>query len=124
MENNNTTVIDRPTVVVDKFPIEVPGGATVMLLNDPITPGMLVIEAIVASTGLSHSEAIRRVMTAHKGGWSAIAAYGSRDIAETIAAKIVHFVQTNQHYESYKQITKHTGPWPLTVEVVEAGHKS
>lgn len=97
-----------------------PGGATVMVLNDPITPGMLVLEAIVSATGLSQAEAMKRVMKAHQGGWAAIETYASKDMAETVAKKILDYVHSDTKYDDYRQFTNHKGPWPLAVEVVDA----
>ena len=119
--NEADNVIDRPPVKQNKeVPLHVPGGATVMILNDPVTPAEVVIEAIVYGTGLSSAEAFKRMMQAHQGGWAAIAAYGSRDLAETVASKIENHARSNTKYDHYRKIVKHSGPWPLAVEVMDS----
>lgn len=117
------TVIDRPPVKKPESrdaPDEVPGGATVMILNDNVTPAEVVVEAIMHGTGFSEAKAMSRMMKAHKEGWVPIASYASVDIAETVASKIEAHARSNGNYEHYRPFVKHKGPWPLSVEVMDA----
>lgn len=118
-------VIDRPPVRTPdqqqkEVPVHLPGGFTVVILNDPITPMEVVVEAIIYATRLSPDEAIRRMMRAHQGGWAAIASYASRDVAETVADRMMNHARNNNKYDHYKRHTGHQGPWPFTAEVIEA----
>jgi ATP-dependent Clp protease adapter protein ClpS len=123
-------VTDRPPVLnkppaaqKQEVPLHIPGGCTVMLLNDDKTPGEVVVEAIVAGTGMSQGEAFKRMMRAHRGGWAPIAAYASRDLAETVASKIERHAQQNTNYDHYRahpHFKNFQGPWPLTLEVMDA----
>jgi ATP-dependent Clp protease adapter protein ClpS len=98
-----------------------PGSFNVCILNDPVTPGMLVLEAIVHVIKISPAEAMRRVMTAHRGGWAVVATYSSKDVAETKASLLEDYVRNDKKYDDYHQYTGHAGAWPFTVEVMEAG---
>ena len=124
LKEEGNEVIDRPPVHQKKeVPLHVPGGATVMILNDPVTPAEVVVEAIMYGTGLSSGEAIRRMERAHQGGWAPIASYGSRDLAETVAAKIENHARNNMRYDHYRSHIPPRGyfdPWPLTTEVMDA----
>ena len=61
VDTDDDTVIDRPTARQrQEVPLYVPGGFTVVILNDPVTPFEVVIEAVVAGTRLSPGEAARR----------------------------------------------------------------
>lgn len=120
-------VIDRPPVKKkEEVPLHVPGGATVVVLNDPVTPGEVVIEAVMYGTGLSQGEAIKRVMQAHTGGYAAVASYASRDLAESVAQKIEQHARSNKRYDHYRPHIPYmgragyNGPWPLTCEVMDA----
>jgi len=114
-------VIDHPPVhQKQEVPLHIPGGATVMILNDDKTPAEVVIEAVMYGTGLSESEAERRVLQAHQGGWAPVACYANRDMAETVASKIENHARNNTRYDHYKPHARHTGPWPLAVEVMDA----
>jgi ATP-dependent Clp protease adapter protein ClpS len=123
-------VIDKPPVVnkppaqqPKEIPLNSPGGATVMILNDDITPAEVVVEAIMYGTGLPAGEAIRRMESAHQGGWAAIASYANRDLAESVAQKIESHAQNNDRYDHYRRHIPprgHFGPWPLSVEVMDA----
>ena len=114
-------VLDREKVTQkQEVPLHVPGGATVVVLNDHVTPFEVAVEAVVAATGLSTSEASKRMMRAHTQGWAAVAAYANRDIAETIAEKIMQHARSNTNYDQYRRFTGHTGPWPLHAEVMDA----
>jgi ATP-dependent Clp protease adapter protein ClpS len=115
-------VVDRPPVRQrEEVPLHVPGGATVVILNDPVTPAEVVVEAVVHGTGLSPDEAWRRVNRAHQGGWAPVASYASYDLAETVAERIMAHARNNTNYDHYRQFVRHQGPWPLTAEVTEAG---
>ena len=116
-------VIDRlpPVLQPTEVPLHVPGGATVVILNDPVTPAEVAIEAVVFGTKLSPEEAYRRVAKAHTQGWAAVASYANYDVAETVAAKIQNHARNNTDYEHYKPLTGHNGPWPLAAEVMDAG---
>jgi hypothetical protein len=53
----DTNVIERertPTVVREEVPLETPGGATVGILNDPVTPFNVVVEAVTANGAGAH----------------------------------------------------------------------
>lgn len=123
-EITDDTVIDKPPVRTPQkteVPLHIPGGATVMILNDDITPAEVVVEAIMYGTGMSASEAIRRMERAHQGGWAPIAAYASRDLAESVASKIEMHARSNKRYDHYKPHIPYTGEvWPLAVEVMDA----
>jgi ATP-dependent Clp protease adapter protein ClpS len=121
-------VIDRPPVL-NRPPAEkekaydFPGGATVMILNDDKTPGEVVVDAIVAGTGMPASEAFKRMMRAHQGGWAPVASYSSKDMAETVADRIMRHAQRNSNYDHYRQhphFRNFSGPWPLQAEVMDA----
>lgn len=111
-----------PNKVTQKqeVPLHVPGGATVIILNDHVTPAEVVVEAVVAGTGLSPEVAEKRVRNAHTRGWAAVASYASRDMAETVADKIMRHAQSNTRYDHYRRFIKYNGPWPLTAEVMDA----
>jgi ATP-dependent Clp protease adapter protein ClpS len=113
-------VIDTPAIHQQEVPIHLPGGATVMILNDDVTPAEVVIEAVVYGTGLSPAEAESRVLRAHQGGWAPVASYASRDLAETVANKIETHARNNTRYDHYRQYVNHRGPWPLSAEVMDA----
>jgi len=98
-----------------------PGGATVVILNDNVTPVEVVIEAIMAATSLSESEAYQKMITAHTGGWSAIKSYPSVDQAETVATNIQVHAENNTRYDHYRASSNHKGPWPLTTDVMDIG---
>lgn len=117
----NELVIDKKVAPAStSAPEETPGGATVMILNDPITPAEVVVEAIMHGTGLSKAGAMKRMMRAHRKGWVPIASYANRDIAETIASKIENHARDNPNYDHYRSYVKHNGPWPLATEVMDA----
>lgn len=114
-------VLDREkTVQKQEVPLHIPGGATVVVLNDNVTPFEVAVEAVVAATKLSPGEAQKRMMKAHAQGWAAVAAYANRDIAETVAESIMRHARANTNYDHYRQFVEHTGPWPLTAEVMDA----
>jgi ATP-dependent Clp protease adapter protein ClpS len=120
-ELTEETVLDRPpTTDKQDAPLYIPGGATVVVFNDDNTPFEVVIEAIVAATKLSPSEAAKRMMQAHSQGWSPIASYPTRDIAETVSSNIEHHAAINDRYDEYKIIQNWRGPWPLTCDVMDA----
>jgi ATP-dependent Clp protease adapter protein ClpS len=113
--------LDREKVTQrEEVPLHVPGGATVVVLNDHVTPFEVAVEAVMAATGLSQGEATKRMMKAHTQGWAAVAAYANRDVAETIADKIMQHARSNDNYDRYRQYTGHSGPWPLHAEVMDA----
>lgn len=119
--NHEVVTIDRPPVLDPvKAPAEVPGGATVMLLNDDVTPFEVVIEALMYGCGFSKEEAYTRMMKTHTNGWHPVASYGSVDIAQSVADKIMTHAKQNNKYEHYRPISGHKGPWPLTAEVMDA----
>jgi ATP-dependent Clp protease adapter protein ClpS len=128
VEAGEADVIDRPPVhhrppeqQRQEVPVHLPGGWTVVILNDPVTPFEVVIEAIVAATRLSPDEAVRRMHKAHTQGWAAIASYASKDMAETIADRIMRHAQQNDRYDKYRPHIPYNDPWPLSAEVIEAG---
>lgn len=121
-------VIDRPPVHQrEEVPLHVPGGSTVIILNDPVTPFEVVVEAVVFGTRLSMDEAIRRVNHTHQNGWAAVASYASRDMAETVANRIEQHARSNTKYDNYRAHIPYQGrvgyydEWPLTAEVMDAG---
>jgi len=110
--------------------LDKPGGFNICVLNDPVTPAEVVVEALMFVLGLSQAAAMRRMMRAHKNGWHVVATYASKDIAETKAAQIMAHARSNTNYDHYRThpmippthpIKRHNGPWPLTAEVMEAG---
>lgn len=112
---------DRPPVQQrQEVPLYVPGGATVVIMNDDVTPYEVVIEAVVHGTGLSPAEASRRVNQSHREGWAPVASYGSRDIAETVANRIEQHARSNNRYDHYRPLIPYNGPWPLAAEVLDA----
>jgi ATP-dependent Clp protease adapter protein ClpS len=120
-------VVDRPPVhQQQEVPLHVPGGATVVILNDPVTPFEVVVEAVMHGTGLSADETIRRVNHSHREGWSPVASYASVDMAETVASRIEQHARGNTRYDRYRPHIPHqgrqgfNGPWPLACEVMDA----
>lgn len=117
-------VLDRPPVTAkQETPYDCPGGATVMILNDDKTPYEVVVEAIVAGTGMPPREAFDRMMRAHSGGWAPVASYASVDLADTVASKIMAHAKQNTKYDEYRKhphFKGFTGPWPLYAEVMDA----
>jgi ATP-dependent Clp protease adapter protein ClpS len=122
MKLENLVIDKKPDTkaATTSAPEETPGGATVMILNDPITPAEVVVEAIMHGTGLSKQAAMKRMMRAHRNGWVPIASYATKDIAETIANKIEQHARNNPNYDHYRPFVRHNGPWPLAVEVMDA----
>jgi len=117
----DVVVLDRPPSHQKKeVPLYVPGGATVVVLNDNVTPFEVAVEAVMHGTHLSEAEATRRMLHTHKHGWAAVASYGTRDIAETVAHNIEEHAAHNPNYDHYKPHVPHKGPWPLTCEVMDA----
>jgi ATP-dependent Clp protease adapter protein ClpS len=125
-------VVDRPPVRgVKEIPLNKPGGFNVVVLNDLVTPGEVVIEAMMSVLGLPRAEAMRRVMKAHKGGWAVCATYASADVAETKAELLMAHCRRNTNWDEYRTapgIPRYPngpggfkGPWPTTFEVMEAG---
>ena len=112
-------VLDRERTA-QQVPLQIPGGVTVVVLNDPVTPFEVAVEAVAAATRLSPEESARRMMAAHRGGWAAVAAYANRDVAETVADRIMQHARANDRYDQYRQYVRHQGPWPLTAEVMDA----
>lgn len=119
--NRKVTVIDRPVVAPTETPTDKPGGATVILLNDPVTPFQVVQEALMYGAALSSSEAAAVMMKTHNKGWFPVATYASADLATTVAEKIMTHARNNKGHEGYRRILNHTGPWPLTADVMDAG---
>ena len=118
-ESDGVIELDR-----EEVPMHRPGGFTVMILNDDKTPVEVVVEAVMYGTGLSPEEAMRRVEQAHNGGWAAVASYGSEDLAETVAEKIMRHARQNTRYDRYRShphFRNFNGPWPLSAEVMAAG---
>lgn len=115
------TVDKKPSA--KEVPIDKPGGFNVMVLNNDVTPGQVVVEALMHGIGITAEEAIKRMMKIHKTGWSAVAAYASRDLAETVANKIEKHAAGNTRYDAARQLNGHKGPWPLDTEVMEAGER-
>lgn len=129
-ELTENEVLTRPPVQPKEIELDKPGGFNVCVLNDNVTPAEVVVEAIMAAVGLSKDAAMKRMLRAHRKGWHVVATYASKDIAETIADRIMQHAQGNKNYDHYRThpsipashpIKKHNGPWPLTAEVMEAG---
>lgn len=116
----NQTIDRSPVQQNQEVPLHVPGGATVMILNDNVTPAEVVIEAVMYATKLSLEEAERRVFQAHTDGWTPVASYASRDVAETVANKIEQHARQNTRYDHYRQFVGYHEPWPLAAEVMDA----
>ena len=121
---NGGEVIDRPPVQQPtQAPVHVPGGSTVVVLNDPYTPFEVAVEAVEHGVPLSKDEAMRRMMKAHRGGWAAVASYASKDMAETVSDRIMRHAHQNTNYDHYKRHIPPqgwNGPWPLHAEVMDA----
>jgi ATP-dependent Clp protease adapter protein ClpS len=117
-------VTDRPNVTQrEEVPLHIPGGFTVCIRNDPVTPFQVVIEAVVAATGLSVGEATKRMMQAHTQGLAPVAAYASKDVAETKANQIEMHARRNQRWDELRPLIPPRGyfdPWPLQTEVLDA----
>jgi ATP-dependent Clp protease adapter protein ClpS len=124
-------VLDRPPVTIPKeIELDKPGGFNVMLLNDPVTPAEVVVEALMSVLGLSQQGAIKRMMRAHRGGWHVVATYASADIAESVANKLTNHCHHNTNYDHYRtnpNVPKYPrgpggyqGDWPTQFEVMEA----
>lgn len=118
-------VIDRPPVRQrNEVPLHIPGGFTVCIQNDHITPFQVVIEAIVAATGMDIGEATNRMLRAHTSGLAPVAAYASRDVAETRASQIEQHARSNDRWDEIRPHIPPRGfydPWPLQTEVLDAG---
>lgn len=122
---NTVLDLEKTTDTVKKPHIN-PGGYTVVILNDGLTPAEVVVEAISSATGLSESEAYSKMMSAHKGGWAAIKSYPTLDIAETVADKIMRHAGNNTKYDHYRSLPhfkKFSGPWPLHAEVLDSSQQ-
>lgn len=108
-------------------PVHLPGGWTVLVLNDDITPFEVAVEAVMAVIGLPRDEAERRMMAAHRGGGHPVASYASKDVAETKAERIMAHARANRNYDHYRRYTNRgrgwNEPWPLHAEVMEAGDR-
>ena len=122
---NENDLLDRIRQLANvEAPAKKPGGWTVMILNDSMTPAEVVVEAIVDVIGMSASQAYQKMMRAHQGGWAAIKSYGSKDMAETKAEELMAHARANDRYDHYRRhphFRNFRGPWPLTAEVMEAG---
>jgi ATP-dependent Clp protease adapter protein ClpS len=121
MHQGTVNNVNAPKAVVKEIPLNEPGGFNVMILNNEVTPFQVVIEALVSAVGLSGGEAAKRMMAAHTNGWVAVAAYGSKDIAESVASNIERHAMSNQNYDNLRRYVKHNGPWPLDTEVMVSG---
>jgi ATP-dependent Clp protease adapter protein ClpS len=127
---NGDEVVDRPPVTDrppthqhQQAPVHVPGGSTVVVLNDPYTPFEVAVEAVEHGVPLTKDEALRRMMKAHRQGWAAVASYASKDMAETVADRIQRHAHQNTNYDHYKRHIPPrgwSGPWPLHAEVMDA----
>lgn len=114
-------VLDNPTVTTPtEVPLNSPGGATVMILNDHVTPAEVVAEAVAYGAGLDMADAWERVHAAHRQGWNPIASYANRDIAETVANRIEQHARQNTRYDHYRRYVNFYDPWPLAAEVMDA----
>ena len=109
-----------PKVVPATWPR--PGGFNVVILNDRYTPFDLVIDSLVAGVPLSPDEAERRMLASHRDGEAAVAAYASKDIAETVAGRIMDYAKADKDGKYARAQKQHRGPikCPLTAEVREA----
>jgi ATP-dependent Clp protease adapter protein ClpS len=114
-------VVGKAKSAEKEIELNKPGGFNIMILNNPVTPFEVVVEALMSVLGLSEAEAHKRMMRAHKGGWACVATYGSKDVAETKANAIERAAANNKGYDRYRKFVKYNGPWPLDVEVMEAG---
>jgi ATP-dependent Clp protease adaptor protein ClpS len=104
-------------------PAELPKGFNVVILNDNYTPFDVVIDSLVAGVPLSPDEAERRMLASHRNGEAAVAAYASKDIAETVAGRIMDHAKADKKGKYARARAEHRGPMecPLTAEVREAG---
>lgn len=103
-----------------EFPLYVPGGFTVIVYNDHVTPAEVAAEAISHGTGMPLELAYERMFKAHNQGIVDVAAYGSKDVAESVANKIEQHARGNQRYDHYRAHVKHQGPWPLKTDVMDS----
>ena len=83
------------TSFVEQLPEE-PKLWNVILLNDPVTPGLWLHKQIMDVFGLSNQVALALVMKAHREGKSVLAKY-VRDIAEAKATQLVNLAR-NEGY--------------------------
>ena len=132
MRIDELEVVDRPPVKQPKeIELDKPGGFNVVLLNDPVTPYEVVLEALRSVLGLSESGAYKRMMRAHRGGWHVVATYASADVAETVAERLMAHCRGNKKYDRYRtdpRVPRYPlgpggfqGSWPTKFEVMEAG---
>lgn len=130
---NEETVLKSPPVIQQKeIPLDDPTGWNVVLLNDPVTPFEVVIEALQTVLRITRDEAYRRMMKAHRSGWHVVATYGSEDIAETIRLKLETSCKNNKNYDHYRTMPGvpryprgpggFSGPWPTQFDVMKAGN--
>ena len=113
-------VIDKVKSIPKEMELDAPGGFNVMILNNPVTPAEVVVEALMSSVGLSKSAAMKRMMRTHRNGWHCVATYSSKDVAETVANKIEKHAGANTNYDHYRKYVKFNDPWPLDTEIMEA----
>lgn len=124
-------VTGKPTFGAEEIPLNDPTGWNINLLNDTVTPFEVVVEALISVLGLSQSEAFKRMMAAHKGGWITVATYSSQDIAETKAQRLESHSRNNANYDHYRILPgvpkfpngpgQFTGIWPVSFEIMKAG---
>ena len=125
-EIDSLQVKDRDPKLKNKpaeVPLHIPGGSTVCIRNDSQTLHTVVVEAVMAGTGLSEGEATKRMNQAHLNGLAPVACYASRDVAESVATKIEQHARNNHRYDNIKPYAglKNGEPWPLSCEVLDAG---
>lgn len=104
-----------------------PTGFNVVVLNDHITPFQVAIEAVAHGARLSPDEAQRRMTEAHTRGGSVVGVYGTLDIAETVADRIMSHARSNDRHDDMRPYTNGgrgwSEPWPLHAEVRIAGEE-
>jgi len=131
LEVAEPTVARPPALDKEESPTDKPGGFNVVIFDDPVTPGYVVWEALMAVLRISQEEAIRRTTAAHDTG-AVVATYSQEDVAQTIADRIMAHAQANTNWDFLRNLPNvpryprgpggYQGPWPLQAEVMPAGN--
>lgn len=123
LEVKDPAVVKPPARQTEEIPLNQPGGFNVIILNDPVTPAEVVVDAVSTAVGISREQAWSRMDSAHRTGWAVVATYAQSDVAETVAERIMQHARANTKYDHYRPYIPPRGyfdAWPLTAEVMEA----